>query len=243
MGWECRPGRGESRRRPGIAVRDFWLPVRAQSPLRRLEGARSRRRASKPRSRAFGASRRSWADAGGVIRRPAPISAPAGAVVEAGEGGSEAVEEAEEHERLLVREVGERGVVVGADLDQHLRPGRVALRREADAPDAAVLGAARALDEPRALEAIEDGGEVLPGEHEEGDELLHRHAALGDRGARQGAQDRPLLRRRAVGSDRARARLVHQIRRLIEAEEEPVRDVEPRFVRRFAGEGGWELCH
>ena len=81
-----------------------------------------------------------------------------------------------------------------------------------------------------ALHAADEARKVLPAHHQVAGQVADAHAALRLL-ARQGAQDRPLLRRQPFFLHCSAARFMQHICALVEAKEQPVGKIHLRFGR------------
>src|SRR6202041_1476406 len=108
----------------------------------------------------------------------------------------------------------------------HSGPGRPAPAGQANAPAATVVLVLDTLDPVARFKPVENDGEILPADVEKFHEVLDGNTVTADQRSRKCAQHRPLLRRGSEFADVAGALLMHQVRRLIEAKEDPVGDIE-----------------
>lgn len=72
--------------------------------------------------------------------------------------------------------------------------------------------------------------QILPADHEKGDQFLDRQARFPAGWAGQRPHHRPLLGGGAKACHSPRAGFVHKVRGLIKPEKKPVRDIKPRCL-------------
>src|ERR1700685_325998 len=142
------------------------------------------------------------------------------------QGCLEAIKQPVERNLVFVAESNQCGGRESSNRLLHTGPGRGALAGQANTPAATVVLVLDPLDPIARFKPVEDDGEILPADVEKFHEILDRHAIAADERSCKGAQHGPLLRRGSEFAEIAGALLMHQVRRLIEAKENPIGDIE-----------------